>query len=245
LGCRCKRPRYATPSWAPAKEAPPVLVAVENAAQEYGPWQWARAFGAATGRFGAEAFSLQDNGMLRCPAGANLWLSEVRQENAFTQRAVYVASQTDCPQCELRGQCLGRGAKGNRARRVSAVRRLLPGSSSVQPNPHLLAAIRWVDGAGRALRRTWMARFPSARGRGASSCGTTQARFSPSSSATCRALAEALEVGRSARTNCLVGASATAHHGGLRSCLSCSLVTQEELANTETMEVEVVSPRLR
>lgn len=145
--------------WAPAKEAPPLLVAVENAPQEYGAWQWARPFGAATGRFGAEAFSLQENGMLRCPAGANLWLSEVRQENAFTQRAVYVASQTDCPHCELRGQCLGRGAKGNRARRVSAVRRLLPSSSSVQPNPHLLAAIRWVDVAGRALRRTWMAHW--------------------------------------------------------------------------------------
>jgi hypothetical protein len=76
-------------------------VAVENAPEEYGPWQWARQFGAATGRFGAEAFSLQENGMLRCPAGASLWLSEVRQENAFMQRAVYVASQTDCPHCEL------------------------------------------------------------------------------------------------------------------------------------------------
>jgi hypothetical protein len=43
--------------WAPAKEAPPRLVAVENAPQEYGPWQWARPLGAATGRFGAEAFS--------------------------------------------------------------------------------------------------------------------------------------------------------------------------------------------
>ena len=87
--------------WAPAKEAPPIFVAVENAPEEYGPWQWARPFGGATGRFGAEAFSLQENGMLRCPAGASLWLSEVRQENAFTQRAVYVASQTDCPNCEL------------------------------------------------------------------------------------------------------------------------------------------------
>jgi hypothetical protein len=145
--------------WAPAKEAPPLVVAVENAPEEYGPWQWARAFGAATGRFGAEAFSLQANGMLRCPAGASLWLSEVRQENAFTQRAVYVASQTDCPYCELRGQCLGRGAKGNRARRVSAVRHLLPSSSSVERNPHLLGAIRWVDVAGRALRRRWMAHW--------------------------------------------------------------------------------------
>ena len=43
--------------WAPAKEAPPIVVAVENAPQEYGAWQWARPFGAATGRFGAEAFS--------------------------------------------------------------------------------------------------------------------------------------------------------------------------------------------
>jgi hypothetical protein len=97
--------------------------------------------------------------MLRCPAGANLWLSEVRQENAFTQRAVYVASQMDCPYCELRGQYLGRGAKGNRARRVSAVRRLLPISASVERNSPLLAAIRWVDVAGRALRRTWMAHW--------------------------------------------------------------------------------------
>jgi hypothetical protein len=86
--------------WAAAKEAPSLFVAAENAPQEYGPWQWARPFGAATGRFGAEAFTLQENGMLRCPAGASLWLSEVRQENAFTQRAVYVASQTDCPYCE-------------------------------------------------------------------------------------------------------------------------------------------------
>src|SRR5213082_2719538 len=71
--------------WAPPKEAPPVLVAEENPPEEYGPWQWAQAFGRATGRFGAEAFVLQENGRLRCPAGASLWLSEVRQENAFTK----------------------------------------------------------------------------------------------------------------------------------------------------------------
>ena len=64
--------------WAAAKEAPSLFVAVENAPEEYGPWQWARQFGVATGRFGAETFTLQENGMLRCPAGANLWLSEVR-----------------------------------------------------------------------------------------------------------------------------------------------------------------------
>jgi hypothetical protein len=43
--------------WAPPKEAPARFVAVENAPEEYGRGPWARAFGAATGRFGAEAFS--------------------------------------------------------------------------------------------------------------------------------------------------------------------------------------------
>src|SRR5437588_4508199 len=71
--------------WAPPKEAPAVFGASEPSPQEYGPWQWAAAFGRATGRFGAEDFVLQEDGKLRCPAGASLWLSEVRQENAFTK----------------------------------------------------------------------------------------------------------------------------------------------------------------
>jgi hypothetical protein len=75
------------------------------------------------------------------------------------KRAVYVASQMDCPYCRLREQCLGRNAKGNRARRISAIRRLLPSSSSMEQNPHLLQAIQWADVAGRALRRTWTAHW--------------------------------------------------------------------------------------
>jgi hypothetical protein len=146
--------------WAPPKEAPPYFAAEETLPEEYGPWQSAAAFGRATGRFGAEAFVLQENGRLRCPAGASLWLSEVRQENAFTQRAVYLAYQTDCLPCALREQCLAPGAKGNRARRVSAVRRLLPPPSSVvERKPILLGPMRWVDVAGRALRRTWTAHW--------------------------------------------------------------------------------------
>jgi hypothetical protein len=142
--------------WAPPKEAPAFLLVEENPPEEYGPWQWAAACGRATGRFGAEAFTMQEDGKLRCPAGANLWLSEVRQENAFTQRAVYLAYQTDCQPCALREQCLASGAKGGRARRVSAVRRLLPVPSSVvERKPILLGSMRWVDVAGRALRRTW------------------------------------------------------------------------------------------
>jgi hypothetical protein len=55
-------------------------------------------------------------------------------------------------------QCLASGAKGDRARRVSAVRRLLPPPAPVplERKPILLGPIQWVDVAGRALRRTWM-----------------------------------------------------------------------------------------
>jgi hypothetical protein len=145
--------------WAAPKEAPPLLVTAENPPEEYGRGPWAAAFGRATGRLGAEAFVLQENATLRCPAGSSLWLSELRQENAFTQRAVYVASLDDCLGCPLREQCLGRGARGNRARRVSAVRRLLPTPSSLEPQTGVLQATRWVDVAGRSLRRTWTAHW--------------------------------------------------------------------------------------
>src|SRR2546428_746427 len=71
--------------WAPANQAPPFLVPEENAPQEYGRGPWAAAFGRARGRFGAEAFVEHSDGRLRWEAWASLWLSEVRQENAFTR----------------------------------------------------------------------------------------------------------------------------------------------------------------
>jgi hypothetical protein len=73
--------------------------------------------------------------------------------------AVYLAYQTDCQQCTLREQCLASGAKGDRARRVSAVRRLLPAPAVVARKPIVLGSMRWVDVAGRALRRTWTAHW--------------------------------------------------------------------------------------
>ena len=57
--------------------------------------------------------------------------------------------------CSLREQCLAPGAKGDRARRVSAVRRLLPPPALVEHKPVLLGPIHWVDVAGRELRRAW------------------------------------------------------------------------------------------
>lgn len=126
----------------PPKEAPPLLVTAESPSEEYGRGPWASASGPATGRFGAEAFVLQENGTLRCPAGSSLWRSSLRQENAFTQRSVYAGFPSDCRACELREQCLGRGARGNRARRKSRVRRLLPTPSSLEPQTGVLSATR-------------------------------------------------------------------------------------------------------
>jgi hypothetical protein len=56
--------------WASPKETPPLLLCIEEPVEEYGPWQWAAAFGRATGRFGAEAFTLQEDGKLRWEAGS-------------------------------------------------------------------------------------------------------------------------------------------------------------------------------
>ena len=145
--------------WAPPKDATLLLPIPEPTPEEYGPWQLAGEVGRARSQIAGEAFVWQEDGKLRCPAGANLWLSEVRQENAFTQRAVYLAYQTDCQPCALREQCLAPGAKGNRARRVSVVRRLLPQPSSLERQPILLGPMRWMDVAGRALRRRWTAHW--------------------------------------------------------------------------------------
>jgi len=116
--------------WSPIPDPLPATtpsVAAEEARKEaYGPFHWAGDAGRARGRFAASAFVLQEDGMLRCPAGALLWLQEQRQETPYAQRLVFCAPLEACQPCLLREQCLGRGAQGNRARRVSAVRRLLP-----------------------------------------------------------------------------------------------------------------------
>jgi hypothetical protein len=92
--------------------------------------------------------------------GVELWLSETRQETAFTQRLVFVAKDADCAPCPLRGACLGRMASGNRGRRVSAVRHRRISEVVLHPRPVVAgAAIHWHDVAGRHLRRSWMAHW--------------------------------------------------------------------------------------
>src|SRR5262249_24505354 len=93
--------------WAPPQAAslPPVVVPGDPPVETYGPWQWARAWGRATGRLGAEAFTLRADGQLQCPVGALLWPTETRQETAETQRRIFGASATDCRSCAERTTC--------------------------------------------------------------------------------------------------------------------------------------------
>jgi len=56
--------------WAPSKASHPLLVAAENPPEEYGPWQWAAAFGRATGRFGAEDFVIPRERETALPSGS-------------------------------------------------------------------------------------------------------------------------------------------------------------------------------
>lgn len=99
-----------------------------------------RAYG---GRLGAEAFALQDDGMLLCPQGVRLWQSETRQVNALTQRLVLVAKDADCAPCPLHAACLGRTACGNRGWRVSAVRHWRIAGIVTHPHPVADQAAIW------------------------------------------------------------------------------------------------------
>ena len=144
----------------------------------------------------------------------------------------------DCLSCELRGQCLGRGAKGTRARRVSAVRRLLPSSASVERPSPLLRAIRWVDVAGRALRRTWMAH---GRRQGVEVLPLVEmlkpVSPPPRPPRVVRSHDRWSWSDRFAR-NAWWGAAATTHHGGFRPCMLCQHVAQEEPANNEIISAK-------
>jgi hypothetical protein len=143
--------------WAPPHTASPTSAAMplDPPAETYGPWQGARARGRAAGRLGADAFTLRADGQVQCPAGALLWPLETRQETADTQRRIFGASRADCRGCALRTTCLGRGATGERARRVSLWRRRAASTVVTTRPPTLHAAMTWRDVPGRSLRRTW------------------------------------------------------------------------------------------
>ncbi len=142
--------------WAPPKEATLLFLAWEPTPEEYGPWQLAGDVRRARSQMASEAFVWQEDGKLRCPAGASLWLSEVRQENAFT-RASGLPGLPD----RLPALCSTRTVSGTGGQRQ-------PCSSCQCCSPPLAHAFlcgakarcggvdaALVDGAGRAIRRSW------------------------------------------------------------------------------------------
>ncbi len=149
--------------WAPCLSAAVVElpVAANKSSEEYGPLEWAQLRGRAKGGFGADAFPLREDGMLQCPAGRHLWLSETRQESATTQRFIYVARDQDCASCPVRASCLSQSASGKRGRRVSARRRRRASTLSAVSCSLGDRAMRWQDVAGRRLRRVWMSHWRS------------------------------------------------------------------------------------
>jgi hypothetical protein len=153
--------------WAPALPATAVELPVatsatsDETAAEFGPLEWAAPRGRAKGSFGAEAFTLREDGMLQCPAGRLLWLSETRQESATTQRFIYVARDQDCASCPVRASCVSQSASGKRGRRVSARRRRRAPPVTIVSYSLGDRAMYWQDVAGRRLRRRWMAHWRS------------------------------------------------------------------------------------
>jgi hypothetical protein len=72
--------------WAPPTETAPLFFTWEDPPEEYGPWQCGFRGRTSGWSFDRRCFyRCREDGKLRCPAGASLWLSEVRQENAFTR----------------------------------------------------------------------------------------------------------------------------------------------------------------
>ena len=214
--------------WAPPKETTLLLPTPAPTPEEYGPWQLAGDVGRARGQIAGEAFVWQEDGKLRCPAGASLWLSEVRQENEFTQRAVYLAYQTDCQCCALREQCLAPGAKGNRARRVSVVRRLLPQPSSLERQPIFLGPMRWVDVAGRALRRRWTAHWRRHYVEVLPLPQTLPETKPPPRPPRALRQAPSLPLARSVGLQCRLGTTASAYQ-----CSRCSRFSRQQLTKEE------------
>ena len=225
--------------WAPPKPAPAFFVAGENPAEAYGPWQWAAAFGRATGGGLCRGLpGCRENATLRWQARASLWLSEVRQENAF-RRACCLSGLPDRLSALWSA---GAGLGQRRPKEIGhvgkvAVRRLLPPAATVRAN----ARRSWtnaVGGCGRSGAWSHLDHpLARARRRGACAYANFPERWPSPAPTACGALASARQRARSARTQCLLGTTPTAHHGGFRCRIPRQQLTQEELANQEAFSM--------
>jgi hypothetical protein len=99
-----------------------------------------------------------------------------------------------------------------------------------------------VDVAGRALRRTWMARLSQPIRRGDPAHDHLRDNLSSASPTSGCAVASSLQLARSARKQRVVGTTATACHRGGRPRLSREQLRQEEVANKETIAMRWYLP---
>jgi hypothetical protein len=114
-------------------------------ASGYSPPTTATSF--KTGRFTGADFSLQPDGLLRCPAGQSLLAHERRREADGSLRVVYAASIRSCRPCPLREQCQWNGSETHKPRQVSVL--LHPLSVGGEP-------LLWRDWSRRVHRRACM-----------------------------------------------------------------------------------------
>jgi hypothetical protein len=97
------------------------------------------------GRFAGEAFALQPDGSVRCPAGKALFPCERRKEPRGSLRIVYAARIADCRACPLREQCQWNGHQTSKPRQMSVL--LHPRTGGTQ-------ALLWRDWPRREQRRS-------------------------------------------------------------------------------------------
>jgi hypothetical protein len=126
------------PAIAPPSPTPPHSVPASGyAPPQVGlPWK--------VGRFSGQAFALQPDGTLRCPADQLLVAHEQRREADGSLRIVYGASLHSCRPCRLRAQCQWQGSATHKPRQVSLV--FHPLAVGAQP-------LLWRDWSRRTHRR--------------------------------------------------------------------------------------------
>lgn len=159
-----------SPTIPPPAEANTIDEVVEEAVQaSYGPLELAQASGPARGRFAAQAFTVLEDGRLRCPAEKLLRPQERRTLSDGSVRIVFRAKKGDCRNCRLAPECLGRRASGAQPRRVSAVRRRITQPMSPQPpsdaapeapsQPPEQHELLWGDVSGHRIRYEFASRL--------------------------------------------------------------------------------------
>jgi hypothetical protein len=99
------------------------------------------------GRFSGQAFALQPDGTLRCPADQKLIPHEQRREANGGLRVVYGASIGSCRPCPLREQCQWQGSATKKPRQVSVL---------LHPLVVGEAPLLWYDWSRRYHRRACM-----------------------------------------------------------------------------------------